>query len=123
MEIIWDFPSPPTSLYDGPVLKSQGGRQFSLEFSFENERGDIENKCFTFKNVWAYRCDFLYAIRRDLMEKSYGKLVELPSHAWLEEIRYKEGQYGSSAVFTKVFVITFDDGPCYQFLCEQVSVT
>ncbi|WP_337271240.1 hypothetical protein [Oryzifoliimicrobium ureilyticus] len=120
MEVVWTFPNAPTSLYEGPFLKNEGGREFSLTFSFENEKGEIDEKAFRFQNVWAYKCNFLYALDRDLMKLSYGKLVLLDKAGWLAEIGYQEGQFGSSSAKLKAFAVTFDDGPTYQFLCEEV---
>ncbi|WP_337268701.1 hypothetical protein [Oryzifoliimicrobium ureilyticus] len=117
------FPNAPTSLYDGPVLKDEGGREFSLRFSFENEDGEIEKMAFRFPNVWAYKCNFLFALDRKLMKLSYGRLVSLDATSWLAEIDYQDGQYGASAAELKVFAITFDDGPSYQFLCKSTFAT
>jgi hypothetical protein len=56
-----------------------------------------------------------------MIESSYDKLVDAGETPWLLEAQSAASSLGDSPSLTHLR-ICFDDGPCYEFLCEAFEV-
>lgn len=62
---------------------------------------------------------------------AYDKIVDLGETSWLAEVRNQLRQCGEEALTSFSYtlpdqlshlMINFDDGPCYEFICESFQV-
>lgn len=91
------------------------------------EAGDSDLQI-VFEQVEAYKCTYLFAMTRE-MNVAYDKLVDLGETGWLADSRNRMLEYGEALSppsgppdHLRHLMITFDDGPCYEFLCQTFHV-
>lgn len=77
-----------------------------------------------FDEVEAFKCTYLRSlgsIGQDLRRQSYGTVISIFESLWLQEVKQCYIDYCASARLTpkelQHLMITFDDGPCYEFIC------
>jgi hypothetical protein len=121
---LWEIPVPVTSIIRDPVLKERTKRQCEIAFSFEAKTGEEKFETLVFEAVEALKCTYLTSlgsIDRDLRRQSYGSVISISKSPWLEELKKSYIKYCASAKLTpkdlQHLMITFDDGPCYEFIC------
>ena len=70
------------------------------------------------------RCTHLPALTVSMIQTSYGNLVDLGETEWLIEGQRLTDKWtkGRSKVSLRHLQLCFDDGPCYEFLCEEQRV-
>lgn len=122
-------------LWQLPFASSWGGNIKLFELLKRNlaltieggEEGDLQ---IVFEQVEAYKCTYHFAQSNDMLI-AYDKLVDLEETSWLIEVRNQlrqPGEYVSSSPThgppdqLKHLMINFDDGPCYEFLCQKFSI-
>jgi hypothetical protein len=125
-EKLWKMSVSVTSIIKGPYFRVLPSRQCEVSFSIESEGGGEKTEALLFAAVEAFRCTYLTslgAIDADLRRQSYGAVISVRESTWLDTVRESYIQYCASARLTagklQHLVITFDDGPCYEFICES----
>jgi hypothetical protein len=115
---------------EGPELVDLHGRETELRFSFEDDSvgssGNIEI-ALIFEGVEVFKCTHLTSLTLAMIENAYCALVDVGRSEWLEEVRADhvtatEGMLDYRKPDLRHFMICFDDGPCYEFICETVSL-
>jgi hypothetical protein len=115
--VIWKLPVPSTSLLDGVAFQQLLGRQCALAFSFEDESDTVVTGKLLFDGVESFKCTYYRACTLEMIETAYDKLVELGDTKYLSDIIQELGSDRQSEL--KHFMIYFDDGPCYEFICNS----
>ncbi len=123
-EILWALPVPLSSIIRGPFFAEHLKRECEVSFTIEGSDGKELPVSLRFGSVQGYRCTMLYSlgsIAGSLRNDSYGKVISVENSQWLAEARKSYGYYCSirriSEVELQHLMITFDDGPCYEFIC------
>jgi hypothetical protein len=120
-KIMWQLPVPSTQFVENPVFQSVGGRTCKLLLLYENDVGVVTHTV-TFEGVEAYKCTYLTSCTKDMIQTAYDKLVDCGKSPWLKEAQEVSDRVGLTPKSLKHLMIFFDDGPCYEILCEKVSV-
>ena len=122
-KILWQLPFP-SSWGGGTKLIELPQRSLALMV----EGGDEGDLRITFQQVEAYKCTY-YLARTDEMLIAYDRLVDMAETDWLIRIRDRlqdHGVYLSAPSGPpnqlKHLMINFDDGPCYEFICQSFDV-
>ena len=121
---LWTLPVPVTSIIKGPFLKVLPKRQCEISFSIEANDDEEKMEAFLFDEVEAFKCTHLKSlgsVSQDLRRQSYGAVISILESPWLREVKQSYIDYCASARLTprelQHLMITFDDGPCYEFIC------
>jgi hypothetical protein len=121
---LWKLPVPATSIIKGPFLKVLPKRQYEISFSVEARDGGEKTESLLFDEVEAFKCTHLNSlgsIGQDMRRQSYGTVISISESPWLQETKQCYTDYCISARLTpkdlQHLMITFDDGPCYEFIC------
>lgn len=122
-EILWKLPFP--SSWGGSTRLHQLPRR-NLALMIEGDENS--NGQIVFEQVEAYKCTYIFA-RTDEMLVAYDQLVDLGETNWLNEVRNRllecgEGVSPPSGPPDQLvhLMINFDDGPCYEFICQNFHV-
>jgi hypothetical protein len=121
---LWKLPVPVTSITKGPFFKVLPKHQCEISFSVET-KGDRERlEALLFDEVEAFKCTHLKAlgsVDKNLRRESYGTVISIFGSPWLQEVKQCYIDYCVSARLLpkelQHLMITFDDGPCYEFIC------
>ena len=123
-KILWKLPVSVTSIIKGPSLKVLPKRQCEISFSIEASDGGGKMEALLFDEVEAFKCTHLKSlgsVSQDLRRQSYGAVISIFESPWLREVKQSYIGYCASAKVTPMelqhLMITFDDGPCYEFIC------
>lgn len=116
---IWELPVPPTAIVRGPDFSVLPRRGTKLEFSIEGPAAKETTVTLRFDDVVAYRCTYLPALTATMVEAAYGKLVDLGATNWLTEVQRVIRPLNP---LLRHLMICFDDGPCYELICESYLV-
>ena len=110
-KILWSLPVPSTGLLKNPEFKVLPRKTAAIGFHYESDDDGhaIEGELI-FKQILSFRCT--YSLRAPALD-AYDSLIDCGATQWLAEWRDCIGpEY-------KHLMITFDDGPCYEFLCSS----
>jgi hypothetical protein len=89
-----------------------------------DEQSDLQ---IVFEQVEAYKCTYYFA-RTEEMLIAYDRIVDLGETSWLIEVRNRVREHpGLSSPSGPPdqllhLMINFDDGPCYEFICQSFGV-
>jgi len=121
---LWILPFP-SSWGTNTRVWHLGRRNLALIVEGDNENGDLQ---IVFEQVEAYKCTYLFALT-DEMSVAYDKLVDLGETSWLAKVRNRMLEHGEALSPPSGppdqllhLMFTFDDGPCYEFLCQNFHV-
>ena len=121
---LWKLPVPVTSIVKGPFLKVLPKRQCEISFSIEASDGGEKMEALLFDEVEVFKCTHLKSlgsVSQDLRRQSYGAVISVSESPWLREVKQPYIDYCASALLPpkelQHLMITFDDGPCYEFIC------
>lgn len=125
----WQLPVPSTSFVEGPRFQPGGTSVLDWTYEADSEfvagptRGIIaQSLCFS--GVVAYTCIYDVLCGQELITKAYDKLMDLGETKWLLDLRcVSESVHFGEGKSLKHLAIFFDQGPCYEFVCEGVSVS
>jgi hypothetical protein len=124
--ILWKMPVPVTAIIQGAFFKVLPKRNCEISFSIEAADGGERWIRLLFANVEAFRCTYLTAlgsIDRELRKEAYGNVIAIEGSPWAIEIRKCHAEHHaktpSQAKELRHFMICFDDGPCYEIVCES----
>jgi hypothetical protein len=118
----WILPVPSTALLDGGVaLEKRLGREVALRFSYESTDDSVRVGAAVFQGVEAFKCTYMGALDPSML-KAYDRLLDRGSTPWLQEVsaNLKRGRLNTDGLVH--LMITFDDGPCYEFVCRSFLV-
>jgi hypothetical protein len=122
---LWKISVPVTSIVKGPTFRALPKRQCEISFSIESEAGSERTESLFFDAVVAFRCTYLTSLNMidpELRRQSYGVVISVGESPWLDKVKENHLQYCASAQRTtgelQHLMITFDDGPCFEFVCE-----
>jgi len=121
-KILWELPFP----------SSGGGKKLISELPKRNlavtVQGDEAGVRVVFEQVEAYKCTYYFALT-DEMLIAYDRIVDLGETNWLTEVRNRLRGHGESLSSPSGppdrllhLMINFDDGPCYEFICQNFHV-
>jgi hypothetical protein len=120
--VIWKCPSPSSGFLNGVDLTFLGKRECRLVFQYEDEVSEgVKIASLSFLNTIAFRCTYLPALTVEMIESSYDRLIEVGMSDWLMNATETMGNRQFDFP-VKHLQICFDDGPCYEFLCESFQV-
>jgi hypothetical protein len=111
---LWRYPGPIDALVREPKVRVLPRRLYQISFSTEDQNFTLQ-----FQNVAAFKCTHLPLVTAAMIGASYGQVVELGETPWLAESRKIVERHPIFKGLTlRHLQICFDDGPCYEFLCE-----
>jgi hypothetical protein len=123
-EIVWALPVSLSLIMRGPFFTEHLKRGCEISFTIEGGEGKELPVSLRFGSVQAYKCTKLYSlasIDTRMRNDSYGKVISLGESQWLTAVRESYDRYCSISRIQEVelrhLMITFDDGPCYEFIC------
>lgn len=116
---IFTLPVPSTSLLDNPIFKEELGRTCSITCCYESGIEVITLKLL-FKGVEAYKSTYYKACTMDMMA-AYDKVNIMDQSNWLNEIKEQLLKSNQTTMDLKHLAIYFDDGPCYEFICQSFN--
>ncbi len=120
---LWSMPTPSANLGHGMELE-KNDREGWYQLSVTYLEGEQEIRvCLAFHGVAALKATFYHACTLEMIQWSYDKLVDVGRSGWLDEIAREIVSRDGVAPALKHLMIYFDDGPCFEFLCESHSVT
>jgi hypothetical protein len=118
--ILWEMPVPSSALTRGPAFAVLLKRQCELSFHIETDDGD-RKAGILFDGVEAYKCTHMTARSVEMINLAYDKLVSLDDSPWLAEVNANCASYymkrQGAPLNLQHLMISFDDGPCYEFIC------
>jgi hypothetical protein len=123
-QTLWKIPVPATGLIRGPDFKVLAGRKCEIAFSIEAEDDGETWLTLRFEDVEVFKSTYLTSlgsISQDLRHQAYGAVISISESPWLRQVKQSYTDYCTSARLTpkglQHLMITFDDGPCYEFIC------
>jgi hypothetical protein len=123
---LWEMPIPPTAVYQGPFFRVLDRRQCEISFVAESEDSSkLETTALLFYGVETFKCTYLYSlgsIDRGLRSEAYGNLISIQPSDWLEIVknnyRDRRKSTGDADPELQHMMIVFDDGPCFELICQ-----
>lgn len=114
------MPVPSSALTRGPSFAALLKRECELSFYVEADDGD-KKAGILFDGVEAYKCTHMTARSVEMINTSYDRLVRLDGSPWLAQVKANSAPYyakrQASQKELQHLMISFDDGPCYEFIC------
>jgi hypothetical protein len=118
IEVVWKAPSPSSGFTHGVDVETRPGREIALRFDFENAAGEAQSGELIFKQVVHYRATYLYALRAEMINEAYDKVVDQgKSEELIEVIAALNANQQIAAV--KHYRVCFNDGPCFDFMAAH----
>ncbi len=119
--IEWKLPVPSTALLGaGPTFVKRSGREVGLGYSYEDDTGE-RSEMLVFEGVEAFACTYQTALNSESLS-AYDAVEDRGKTSWLTEVGDDIGKNGAKPAGLRHLMITFDDGPCYEFLCRGFRV-
>jgi hypothetical protein len=120
-ETLWESPTPSSAFAHGVALANLPRRECELAFWVE-DGDDWSRRSLIFEAVVAYKCTHLPSLKPSMVKAAHDKVVSLKYSAWLRDSlpkarRFFRGQ-GRTTPQLRHLVVSFDQGPCYEFICE-----
>ena len=82
-----------------------------------------------FEGVEAFKCTYLASlgsISHQLFREAYGNVIRLEDSPWLAEVKKARSKYHARMPVPpqepQLLMICFDDGPCYEIICESFKL-
>lgn len=125
---LWKLPVPATAIIQGPFFKVLEKRQCEITFSIEAEDGGEQKEGLIFEGVQAFKCTCLASlgsIDQQLFKQAYANLICLEGDPWFAGVERAYKEY-HACMLTRPkalqhLMICFDDGPCYEIICERFN--
>jgi hypothetical protein len=128
-QILWEMPVPVTAILQGPRFNVLPERKCEISFSIEGEDGSEKWQMLFFYGVEAFKVTHLTSlgsVNLELRRQAYGKLISITESLWLADINKSYASYCDSAHLKQKrlqhLMFFFDDGPCYEFVCESFKL-
>jgi hypothetical protein len=132
LSLPWKVPVPSTSFVSGPNFEQRPRRVCVLSWEYEGNsefakapREGTIHQDLIFSGVAAFKCTYGLLCGADTINRAYDALVDLGETEWLRALRARvEGpQKQKGEISLHHLAIFFDDGPCYEFICEAVQTS
>jgi hypothetical protein len=118
--IVWQSPAPSSGFLRGVDLQIRPQREAVLIFEFEDDVEEMRTAELIFKDVVHYRTTYMVALRAELIQQAYDRLVDLPESTELRKIIEATKANGQGSDY-RHYRICFDDGPCFDFICRSFA--
>ena len=119
--LIWAFPVPSTAFLEDVAFQKLRRRSCSLETTIEGAENGVKRFVLAFHGLEAFKCTY-YKARSLAMADAYDRIIDCENSPWLEEIKTQLARdLRSTTQDLKHYMVNFDDGPCYEFICRQVE--
>lgn len=119
--IVWTLPVPSTALIYGVRFQQLQRRMCCLSFEYEEDDGLVK-RSILFHEVQAFKCTYLKACTVFMIKMSYDKVVKLADSEWLSEVTRQVSQQDVIMKPLNHYMIYFDDGPCFEFVCTHFTL-
>jgi hypothetical protein len=123
-EVLWEMPVPSTTLTRGPFFVSLPQRRCEVSYYVESTDGERKGGL-TFEGVEAYKCTHMSALSVEMIKEAYDRVVRIDDSPWLAEVSAISASHyervEGSARELRHLMISFDDGPCYEFICVRFA--
>lgn len=116
----YTLPVPSTSLIQDARFQKELGRCCTLRYSYELE-DELVGEELRFEGVEAVRITYYTACSIEMLE-AYDKVLEVKDSQWANEVRTNLKRHGTLKDGLIHLRIYFDDGPCYEFICNMLTV-
>jgi hypothetical protein len=120
-KIVWESPSPSSGFLRGVSLQTRPRREIVLSFEFEDAEAKMSKMELSFKGVVHYRTTYLPALSAEMINQAYDRLVEFPESIELNEVVSATKANGDGSDYHH-YRVCFDDGPCFDFICQTFSI-
>jgi len=128
LSLPWKLPKPSTYFVEGPRFSP--GNSSSLTWTYEDtsdknptsQVGIFEQRLI-FSGVQAYRCTYSLLTKSEIVKLAYDTVTDLGATDWLSELLSRSYEIDKKQKTLRHVAIFFDEGPCYEFICEKVSVS
>jgi hypothetical protein len=126
----WQLTVPSTSFVVSPLFESRPRRVCALSWKYEANsefvklpKEGIIRQELVFGGVAAFKCTFERLCGAELINLAYDAVVDLGETEWLAALRARSEGLLVRNIPLRHVAIFFDDGPCYEFICERVQVS
>jgi hypothetical protein len=119
IETLWKLPFPSSWAWDSR-FQELPRRECAVVFPNELDEGRTNHLGIVFAGVQAYKCTYLHAITP--VREAYDTLIDLGKTDWLDSIKNRMATHGDDTSDLHHLMITFDDGPSYEFICKSFRV-
>jgi hypothetical protein len=117
------MPTPSANLGHGmEIEKNDSEGYYQLSMTYARGEEDITVRL-AFLRISAFKATFHHACNADMIKWAYDQLVDLGSTEWLNEISRQIASRERVAPSLRHLMICFDDGPCFEFLCDSYSIS
>ncbi|HVT17103.1 MAG TPA: hypothetical protein VHQ90_13110 [Thermoanaerobaculia bacterium] len=96
-------------------------REVAIRFSYEADDGSLRENAIVFDGTEAFKVTY-YDARDASMLEAYDRIVDRGQTTWLAEVVANLRRKGHQANGLVHLMISFDDSPCYEFLCTSFRV-
>lgn len=117
---LWRLPVPASALLKSPEFTVLPRRECELRLSIEDDDGGATDITLRFSGLETYKCTYMTSCTVDMFKLAYGKLISLDS-SWLDEVKRAGRKDAKVIEGLQHLMITFDDGPCYEVICQSWS--
>jgi len=114
--VLWELPFPSSGAWT-TRFQVLPRRECAIVFPNEVDQGRTNYLSLVFSGVQAYKCTYFHAITP--VPEAYDTLIALEDSKWLDSIKHQMAAHGDDTSKLQHLIITFDDGPCYEFICES----
>jgi hypothetical protein len=121
-QILWTLPIPSTALLRSPTFQVSLGRSCALSCEYEDENDEVVSLKLLFEGVEAFKCTYYRACSVEMINTAYDKVVDVGSTEWKSKIKERLISSNQDVMGLKHLMVYFDDGPCYEFICENFQV-
>ncbi len=122
MAALFTLPVTSTALLSDAKFTMHSQRKCSLEYSYESEKDfSVVFEQIIFDGVESFKCTYYKSCSIEMIE-AYDKVLKVENSTWLEEIIRNLSNAQADARNLKHLRIYFDDGPCYEFVCQSFEV-
>ncbi|WP_027797645.1 hypothetical protein [Paraburkholderia acidipaludis] len=118
----WQLPVAASALLLSPEFVFLQRRECVLRLLIEADDGTPKPIALQFSGVESCKCTFLASCTAEMFKLAYGKLISIES-PWLTEVRGTGRKDQATIDALQHFMITFDDGPCYEIICRSWTVS
>jgi hypothetical protein len=115
---LWKLPAAASSLLHAPLLETLPRRQCALSILFEDELYAARKATLLFTGVEHYSVTYMSSCDPDVINLAYGRLVEITDSRLMSDFRTGH----TNKKILRHLAIFFDDGPLYQFICEDFRI-
>ena len=120
--LVFSLSVPSTSFLNSANFKVLDGRKCVIQYSYElEEDSKIVIEKLLFFGVESYKCTYYKSCSLEMLS-AYDNILEIKGSNWLTNITENLVNAKKKVINLKHFRIYFDDGPCFEFICESFEL-